>query len=120
MQAELHSPRDFRYQCLVTVLAILLFLPQLLLMGFTSRLLSAFADMGMALPSITNLLIAHPLLTLLFFVGLMISTIFFAWCNRKGAIIASLSLLLQGISLLMQVIACMLPSFQVLNALGTQ
>lgn len=120
MQSEANAPRDLRYPCLVTVLAILFFLPELFLMGLLPRLASMMSDMGVELPIISRGLVASPLVTLLFFVGLMISTIFFAWCDRKGAILASLSLLMQGIVLGLHLLACLLPWLHLVNAMGTQ
>jgi len=120
MQSEANAPRDLRYPCLVTVLAILFFLPELFLMGLLPRLASMMGDLGVELPIISRGMVASPLVTLLFFVGLMISTIFFAWCDRKGAILASISLLMQGIALGLHLLACLLPWLYLVNAMGTQ
>lgn len=120
MQTELHPPRDIRYQCLMTVMAILLFLPELILMGLLPRMLEMFGGMGGELPFISQIFAASPLITFLFFLGLMISTIFFAWCNRKGAILASLSLLMQGVALGIHLFACLMPLVILVNTMGMQ
>lgn len=120
MQAELNPPRDIRYQCLMTVLAILLFLPELVLMGILSRLVGVMNELGVQLPLISSRVFAYPLITFLFFLALMISTIFFAWCNRKGAILASLSLLMQGVALGIHLFACLMPWVILVNTMGTQ
>lgn len=120
MTSELNTPRDLRYPCLVTVLAILLFLPELFFIGLLPRMAEMMSELGVTLPTLSRILVASPLITFLFFVGLMISTIFFAWCDRKGAILASLSLLMQGIALGIHALACFLPWVQLVNAMGTQ
>jgi type II secretory pathway component PulF len=120
MSSEMNVPRDLRYPCLVTVLAILLFLPELFFVGLLPRMAEMMSELGAALPTLSRILVASPLITLLFFVGLMISTIFFAWCQRKGAILASLSLLMQGIALGVHALACFLPWVQVVNAMASE
>ena len=115
MQTELNPPRDIRYQCLVTVLAILLFLPELLLMGLMPRMRDMASEMNLEIPIISQVFAASPLVTLLAFLGLMISTIMFAWCGRKGAILASLSLLMQGCLLGLNLVAAFIPWITFLN-----
>lgn len=111
------SQRDLRYPTLVTALAILLFLPQLFLVGMLAKLREFAQEAGMELPYLSQLLTASPLATLLFAVFLMCFTIFFAWCRHKGALLSSLSLLLQGIFLGLIIIAISLLYFSFLHAL---
>jgi type II secretory pathway component PulF len=120
MSSEMNAPRDLRYPCLVTVLAILLFLPELFFVGLLPRMSEMMSELGVTLPTLSRFLVASPLITFLFFVGLMISTIFFAWCQRKGAILASLSLLMQGIALGIHAWACFLPWVHVVNAMASE
>lgn len=118
--SEPNAPSDLRYPCLVTVLAILLFLPELFFMGLLPRMAELMSELGATLPTLSRILVASPLITLLFFVVLMISTILFAWCDRKGAILASLSLLMQGIALCIHALASFLPWVQVVNSMGSE
>ncbi len=111
--------RDIRYQCLVTVLAIILFLPVLFLVGMLGRVVEMLADFGGELPGLSRYLSQFPVATLLFFLGLMASTIFFAWCNHKGAILASLSLLFQGLGLGLLLMSIFLPWYNMMTALTT-
>ena len=101
--------RDLRYSCLVTVQAILLFLPVLLLLGLLQRVAAMASELDLAIPLISKLFMTSPIVTLLVFAGLMISTIIFAWCHRKGAILASVALLMQGIALGLYLLAIVLP-----------
>lgn len=118
MSTEIIVPRDLRYPCLVTVLAVLLFFPELFLMGLLPRLSEMMSVLGAELPTLSRILVASPLITLLFFTGLMVSTIVFAWCDRKGAVLASLSLLMQGIALGIHAWACFLPWVKVVNSIA--
>ncbi|MFM2171574.1 MAG: hypothetical protein RI957_1803 [Verrucomicrobiota bacterium] len=120
MTTESNAPSDFRYPCLVTVLAILLFMPELFLMGFLPRMAEMMNEIGVIWPTLSRIFLASPFITLLFFAGLMISTILFAWCDRKGAILASLSLLMQGIALCIHALASFLPWVQVVNSMGSE
>jgi len=120
MSSEMNAPRDLRYPCLVTVLAILLFLPELFFMGLLPRMVEMVNALGATLPTLCLILVASPLITLLFFTGLMIATIFFAWCDRKGAILASISLLMQGLALGIHAWACFLPWVHVVNAMASE
>ena len=113
--SENTAPHDLRYPCLVTVLAILLFLPELFFIGLLPRMADMMSEMGVTLPTVSRILLASPLITLLFFTGLMMATILFAWCDRKGAIPVSLSLLMQGIALGIHALACFLPWVRLVN-----
>lgn len=109
MEPAPKPPLDLRYSCLVTAQAILLFLPVLLLLGMLQRVAAMASELDLAIPLITRLFVSSPLVTLLSFIGLMISTIIFAWCHRKGAILASVALLMQGIALGLYLLAILLP-----------
>jgi hypothetical protein len=111
--------RDIRYQCLVTVLAIILFLPILFLLGMLGRAVEMMAEFGGELPGLSRFLSQYPLATLIFFLGMMVSTIFFAWCNHKGAILASLSLLFQGLGLGLLLTAIFLPWSNLMTSITT-
>lgn len=117
MEPETKPARDFRYQCLVTAQAMLLFLPVLFLIGMLTRVAAMARELDMELALITRLFVSSPIVTLLLFLGLMVSTIIFAWCNRKGAILASLALLMQGIALGMYLLAILLPWMKMWDSL---
>ena len=113
--------RDIRYQCLMTSLAILLFLTGWYFHSILSQTVYMAADMDMELPLLTNKLVSYPLLTMLFLFGMMILTILFAWLKRLGsigAVIASVLLLFQGIALLVLEIAAKLPWIRMLQSFG--
>jgi hypothetical protein len=120
MTTESNVPSDLRYPSLVTVLAILLFMPELFFMGFLSRMAEMMNEIGVTWPTLSRILLASPFITLLFFAGLMISTIMIAWYDRKGVLWISLSLLMQGIALCIHALASFLPWVQVVNSMGSE
>lgn len=77
------------------------------------------SDLDMELPLITVKLTNYPLLTLLILFGMMCSAILCAWLKRMGsigAIISALSLLMQGIAVIIISHATKLPWFRLMES----
>jgi hypothetical protein len=109
METESLDRPDRRIECLTTVLAILLFSPILVLGPLASRIVDFAAEAGVILPSLSRMTGSHPGVTMIAALFLMGCTILFAWCGRRAALLAAVSLLFQGIVVLMMVTIALLP-----------
>lgn len=113
------TQRDIRYQCLMTSLAILLFLTAWYFHSILSKTVYLASSTDMELPLITSKLAGNPLLYIVCLFGMMSLTIFFAWMKRLGsvaAVMASVFLLFQGIAIIILEIAAKLPWIRMLES----
>jgi hypothetical protein len=111
--------RDIHYQCLMTSLAILLFLTGFYFHSALSQTAEMAHSMDSELPLLSNTLVNYPRLTILLLFGMMTLTIIFAWLKRlgsMGAAMAAVFLLLQGIALLVLNISAKLPWIRMIQS----
>jgi hypothetical protein len=103
------APRDVRMECLVTVLAILLFAPILVLSPLAARVLEFATEADLDLPTLSVIFGRNPGLTMIVAMVLMGCAILFAWCGRRAAVLMAASLLLQGMVVLLMVAVAIMP-----------